>query len=154
MTALAIDNVQFRQPYSPGRQWSRVSSVIEMSPQFRQMAEELSELAELPENWNGYGSPRLQPAAISEASNLIGILEVLHMPVPQFVPVSGGGIQLEWHNNKCELEVEIRADGTMEFLIVDETGTMREGRFPLSYTSLLYALADWFKREKPSVSLL
>ena len=121
MTAIAIDNVRFRQPYSPGRQWSRVSSVIEMSPQFRQMAEGLSELAELPENWNGYGSRRIQPAAILQASDLIEALEKLAMPVPQFVPVSGGGIQLEWHNNKCELEVEIRADGTMEFLIVDET---------------------------------
>jgi hypothetical protein len=116
----------------------------------------LSELVQLPDNWDGYGSPRLQPAVVSAAFDLLRTLSAFHLPSPELFPVSGGGLQFEWQADKCELEIEVLPEGLLEFLIVDAKGEMREGRLlpsPL-LSEHIYRLVHWFRSGQPSVVLL
>ena len=47
-------------------------------------------------------------------------MEFDDLPLPQVVPVPGGGVQLEWRHGRREVEIEILPDGTMEFLRVED----------------------------------
>jgi hypothetical protein len=62
------------------------------------------------------------------------------------VPTCGGGIQLEWHCNQVDLEVEISQPGRIEVLFIDRsTGAVQE--FSLTHDlarlrSLIQRVAD------------
>lgn len=126
-------------------QWSRVTSLDEANLWLRAAQRKITELTQLPENWDGYGSRALQSAAIEQAANLLACLARLDLPRPQIVPVPGGGIQLEFQQAGRELEIEVLPDGAIEFLLVTENGEMREGAAPASATGEIYRLAFWLK---------
>ena len=75
----------------------------------------IAELAQLCANWDGYGSPPLQPAAVQGASELLRSLERFDLPVPQIAPVTGGGIGICWHVPPRRLEVEVLPGGSFEY---------------------------------------
>lgn len=127
-------------------QWEPVSLTYAMPTALQSMFDKLAELSELPENWDTYGSQRIQPAAKKTASNLLWRVYSLGMPVPHLVPVSGGGIQMEWQQNKRELELEILPNGEILFLVVDENEGMQEGRVPHRLLPTLKNLADWLTK--------
>ena len=62
---------------------------------------QLSELAVLEADWDGYGAPPLGRKAIETAGAI------------QFVPMSNGGVQVELHAGGAEIEIEIEPDGTV-----------------------------------------
>ncbi len=95
--------------------------------QRRSPVNKIKELAKLPENWDGYGSRPIQSGVLTAAKNLLPTLDQMGLRYPQVFPVPGGGIQLEWQNERGELELEILPDGEIAYLIVDERGQMREG---------------------------
>ncbi len=129
-------------------QWSPVSSILEDNTWKRSAQKKLEQLSKLPENWNSYGSRPVQAEAIEITANLLSDLVKLKMPEPQIFPVSGGGLQLEWKNLGRELEIEIRCDRRIEFLVVDEEGEMYEGQLP-NHNSLYEVsfLTHWFNKE-------
>lgn len=122
-------------------------TVIETAPEDeytrRRMLDKLAELSILPDNWDGYGSPSLQPAVKEAAADLIGILCEAGAPLPHFAPVSGGGLQLEWQRNGRELELEILPNGDLAFLKVYESGEMEEGLLPRSFHDHVVELVQW-----------
>lgn len=125
-----------------------VSLVYDMSLLQMRMFKKLEEIADLPENWDGNKSPQLQPAAKETAALLLNKLGDLNMPMPHFAPVSGGGLQLEWQNNKREMELEIMCDGSISYLIVNASGETLERtlpREPFIMQQQLEALTAWFK---------
>ena len=73
----------------------------------------MSELLNLPENWDSYGACRISPAATAFALQLLSETMQTDTPVPALVPTSGGGVQLEWHTRGIDLEVEIRSPGRL-----------------------------------------
>lgn len=127
-------------------QWESVSPTYGMPTALRLMFDKLTELSELPENWDGYGSRRIEPAAKKTASNLLLMVYSLGMPTPHIVPVSGGGIQLEWQIKGRELELEVLPDGEILFLIVNENEQMQEGSVPHFLSPTLPALAAWLNQ--------
>lgn len=107
------------------------------------VVEKIAELARLSENWDSYGSRPIQPAAIEKTIELLRELSKFDLPLPQIFPVPGGGIQLEWQNAERELEIELLSDGSVEFLIVDEEGEMREGQISPYSSAEIYRLVHW-----------
>lgn len=138
-------------PNGLNTQWSAVSSFFEEGLWLRSARKKLEELAALPQNWNSYGSRPIQPEAIETTANLLSDLAKIKMPEPQIFPVSGGGIQLEWENSKCELEIEVLPDKSIEYLIVDEEGNMHEGQMPQYNLIELACLTNWFVSERSSI---
>ncbi len=120
----------------------------------RDASGKIAELAELPENWDSYGSRPIQRKACQRAVSLLKYLSESEMPAPQIFPVPGGGIQFEWRNERRELELEFPPDGSIEYLIVDEEGEMREGVVaPDSFVEIDW-LVNWFTSQPSSVALV
>lgn len=134
-------------------QWSGVYRIFEDRSWLSSARRKLEELSKLPENWNTYGSRPIQAEAIETTAKLISDLIKLRMPEPNIFPVSGGGIQLEWENSNCELEIEIMPDKSIEYLIVDTEGEIHEGQLPQYNNSLdIFPLTDWFTKKKSSIT--
>lgn len=77
----------------------------------------LRAMAALPwwtDNWSS-GATRTQGAAI--AYMLETLLEVLdsQAPPPSVVPTWNGGVQVEWHRNGIDLEIEVAPEGDIEY---------------------------------------
>ncbi len=67
----------------------------------------LSELRKLTRGWDGYQAPALNPGAISFAIELLAKVMRSRTPLPQVVPSSVGGVQIEWHEKDVDLEIHI-----------------------------------------------
>ena len=105
---------------------------------------DVARLAALPANWDSYGSPPLSETACQNAVQLLASIEYEDFPVPRIVPLSGGGLQIEWQYNRRELGLEIVA-GSHEvlFLKVHEDDSAEEGVFSITDRSTLQALLNW-----------
>jgi hypothetical protein len=102
----------------------------------------LEALENLPPNWDSYGSIPPTPQALRGAEGLLRLLTVEAFPSPQVVPVPGGGVQLEWQVGPRGLEVEIRPDGSIEYLKV-EGEFMEEGPLLANQPDRLRELVRW-----------
>lgn len=71
----------------------------------------LTELLQLPEDWNSYGAPRVDPYSIAAAISLLASIMRDDSPPPAVVPTGRGGVQLEWHLSNRDLEVELLPGG-------------------------------------------
>ena len=73
----------------------------------------------LAENWDSYGSPTFGNVAIRSAIDFLLAIPYLGLATPRIVPVSGGGVQFDWINGQRELEIEVRPDGSIDILKVE-----------------------------------
>jgi len=75
----------------------------------------LLDLLRLPQNWDGYGAAQIQEQLAQKA--LMVLVEVMEndAPAPSVVPLSDGGIQVEWHRRARNLEIEFPAGQAPSF---------------------------------------
>lgn len=133
-------------------QWSPVSIVAAQPLWSRAIQNELIELTDLPYNWDSYGSPPVQTEVISVALDVLATMSRAGMARPTVLAVPGGGVQFEWATPNSELEVEIRPDRSIEFLIVDEEDRMSEGTLDKQIENeALFCLSNWFNKERKNV---
>ncbi len=78
----------------------------------------LAEFERLPENWDGYLSPPIGQSALSNARRFLATTQIQGLPTPAVLPVSGGGIGLNWVSGPKEVELTLLPDGRVEFLKV------------------------------------
>lgn len=64
-------------------------------------------LTSLPRGWDGYDGQPVSFNCAQFAANLIERLCVANVPPPQLVPGSDGTLQLEWHMNGFDVEVDV-----------------------------------------------
>src|SRR5579875_1870430 len=69
----------------------------------------LVKLVSLPADWDGYGAREIRRDAAMFALELLQHTMRSRTPVPQVVPSSDGGVQLEWHEKSIDLELHIAA---------------------------------------------
>ena len=110
-----------------GAQWSSVTPRSAPTLWHRRVLGSVLRLRHLPESWDTYGSPKLQNAAQERATELIALLAQSDPPLPNVSPVPGGGVQFEWEFRNRALEIEVLADGSIEFLAIAEGGATVEG---------------------------
>lgn len=65
------------------------------------------ELSELPANWDHHGAPPVEAADLAEALKTLSGVMALDTPAPAIVPISGGGLQLEWHRAGLDVEIVV-----------------------------------------------
>lgn len=68
------------------------------------VAQHLGDVLALPPNWDSYGSRTPQVPAALEALNFLLRVMGPNTPLPAVVPLSDGGIQLEWHRRGLDVE--------------------------------------------------
>lgn len=92
---------------SPGDGLVRASGRLEIA------IHQASELVQLPEGWDSYeAKPVSSQAARAAIAFLVKAASAVpNLPVPAVVPTVPGGIQLEWHRQGVDLEIEFKQDG-------------------------------------------
>ena len=73
------------------------------------LSERFNELTSLPRGWDGYNGVPVAFNCALFAANLIERLCVENVPAPQLVPGADGTLQLEWHMNGFDLEIDVLA---------------------------------------------
>lgn len=76
---------------------------------FKHAVTRLEDLLNLQPNWDSYGANSVNPEIAMYAINLLLELMDDAMPIPSIVPTNRGGIQLEWHTTRGDLEIDIEA---------------------------------------------
>lgn len=74
---------------------------------------------EMPPNWDGYRAPAISREAAMFALELLHRTMQPGTPVPQVVPSSVGGVQLEWHEKDIDVELHITAPFDCELWFED-----------------------------------
>ena len=103
----------------------------------------LFHVAKLPVDWDSYGSIPPLPKVVKNAERLLMAIKFEDLPVPHIVPVSGGGIQIEWSISARELELEIMPDGSVEYLEVEADKPFLEGELDASNINQIQSLILW-----------
>ena len=75
----------------------------------RRLLKSIAELGMLDQGWDSYGGRPVDPECAAVAVEFL--LRVLdrNSPQPSVAPTNRGGIQLEWHRDGAELEIEVEA---------------------------------------------
>jgi hypothetical protein len=85
----------------------------------------MQQLSQLPADWSSYGSHSIDDAAIFHAAEMLAsLLEPDGVP-PTIVPTHAGGVQLEWHRNGTDIEVEFSPEGSVSDVYVYDRQTDR-----------------------------
>ncbi len=64
-----------------------------------------ADLLTLPPNWDSYGAVVIDPKVVHDAMSFIHGFLGPTSPAPRVVPLSNGGLQLEWRRNGIDLEI-------------------------------------------------
>jgi hypothetical protein len=106
---------------------------------------DLVRLRRLAPNWDGYGAPVIDPSIIDAARSFVAGLRTTSPIPPRVVPMSGGALQLEWHDGPRSLELEFESPDSIRYLQWDpEAQVEHEDRFPVGDRSKSAALIEWF----------
>jgi hypothetical protein len=97
-------------------QWISVIPTRALSQWQIQGIKRLQEILSLPKDWDSYGSSPPTQEAVNTAMKLMTGIDIDYFVAPHVVPVSGGGLQLEWEAGTRELELEVLNDGSVEYL--------------------------------------
>jgi hypothetical protein len=109
----------------------------------------LQELLGLPAGWDSYAARPLSPEAAMAALRLL--LRVMHAntPPPAVVPLSCGGVQLEWHRGGMDIELTVPVTGPVEVWCEDlQAGTEREFSLGQHVDELVGLLCEMTRRSQ------
>lgn len=67
-------------------------------------------LLALKKNWDSYGGQAIRRKAVDAAIRIRAAVAT----EPSFVPMSNGGVQVEWHRQGFDIELEVSPDGTLQ----------------------------------------
>jgi hypothetical protein len=75
----------------------------------RSVLNRLNHLVALQRGWDGYGGHAVQFDTAAFALKLLESAFDSDVPAPQIVPGSDGGLQLEWHLEQGDIELDVEA---------------------------------------------
>ena len=88
--------------------------------------ERLGQYLSYGENWNGYGENPITGQAVARTMSLLTKV-AMDGPEPAVVPMSDGGIQIEWHYGGTEIEIEVPpGEGELSVYVTRPDGTVLE----------------------------
>ena len=120
--------------------------VINVHPEWTWQVEPVKKLLEflsLPENWNSYGG---RPPSLDTVLSAIDFLTMVPFDTPprlRVIPLSGGGVQLEWSSDQRELEVEFQPEGSIVFLKAEAITEGEEGELRALTPTHVKSLMSW-----------
>jgi hypothetical protein len=94
---------------------------------FMQVLQGFANLATLTQGWDGSKADRIDRPTINRALSAIEQILPSQAPPPSVVPIPSSGLQIEWHRNGRDLEIEFSPDGAVEFYYFDESTQEERG---------------------------
>lgn len=95
------------------------------------------DLLQMPPNWDGYGASQTRPQILHQAFVLLADIMESDAPPPNVVPLSDGGVQVEWHRHGHNLEIEFPADEPPTFYYYqDHSETECEGHVSRNFNQI------------------
>lgn len=85
---------------------NRIRKLIGCPKWFDDYLERCKKLLELSPNWDSYDAERVDPAILDSATRIVRLFATNSNSAPEVVPTHLGGIQIEYHTNGRELELE------------------------------------------------
>ena len=76
----------------------------------------------LPRDWNSDNPKRIKPKTVERIIALLLSILDPDSTSPMVVPTTQGGIQVEWHQNEIDLEIEAESSGKLEFFFSGPKG--------------------------------
>lgn len=83
--------------------------------------QQLQEIVHLQEGWDGFGARPIRADVLVFAIELLRNVMRADTPAPHITPMSHEGVQLEWHENGKDLEIEIETPGEAWVSFEDQT---------------------------------
>jgi hypothetical protein len=116
-----------RRVWSSDRKISLCIEGVSAPAWLERTLERLNHLLTLPPNWDSYGGKCIYLDDVLRALRLLAAVMGDRTPPPQIVPTSKGGVQLEWHEQGIDLEIEVATGSSVLASFEDSmTGTMWE----------------------------
>ena len=110
---------------------------------FAELKDRFDELTALPRGWDGYAGRPVSCDCALFAANLIERLFVDGVPAPQLVPGGDGTLQLEWHRNQFDVEIDVLGPNDVLAVRRDlRTGAVQELELQADFTPLSEWIAD------------
>jgi hypothetical protein len=78
--------------------------------------------ADLPDNWDSYGGVAPSREFLFQTLGMLKDTEEVNLPVPQTVPLSDGGVQLEWCGSDYDIEIAFSPLEGISILVTDSGG--------------------------------
>lgn len=88
--------------------------------------EQAGALLLLPFDWDRQGAPLIEPRAIQTALDALCMLMDQDSSLPAWTPTREGGVQLDWHENGIDLEIEFGPTSTDGYAVLSD----RAGHIP------------------------
>lgn len=79
------------------------------------------ELLKLPSGWNSHNAQPVSETVVCRTVEFLMEYLVRGVAAPAVVPTVRGGLQLEWHRNNVDIEVEFSTDGDAVLFVEDGT---------------------------------
>lgn len=114
---------------------------------FNQTVLDLVGLMWLPGDWSSDNPKRIERGVVQR---MLGVLLTVldpDTPPPTIVPTRRGGIQVEWHQNGIDLEIEALRSGSLEYFFNGPTGE-QEGTVERD-VAILKQFVDSLKTPRP-----
>ncbi len=140
-TSMSEERPSYRNEYVSD---STTDSIYTATSLIEKAFGDLDELSTLPIGWDSYGSPKISDDLIMAAKRFLYQLE-FEFIAPRVVPVSGGGIQLEWQIGERELELEFTDSENIGYLKVRNEKPIEESQFNLNDFNAGRSAIQWLK---------
>lgn len=101
------------------------------------VGDRLQTLVDLPANWNSRGARRVTAQAVRTALAVLVNVMAADSRMPTIVPTVRGGLQLEWHGEGIDLEIEIDHPGGGAEVAFEDAETEIEFDEPLTDFSVV-----------------
>jgi hypothetical protein len=97
----------------------------------------MRDLLKLKGDWDGRGSAEVSTDALAFAWSILNQIMPPTAPAPAIVPLGHGGVQLLWHNQKIDLEVEVVRPNEVVLYHLDKgTGQEEETLLTTDFSSI------------------
>jgi len=79
-------------------------------------------LLSLLENWDSCGAKKISEDSIAQGYRVLSRLLINELTLPSIIPSNDGSIQLEWHLQNVDVEIEIPEEGMVNLFVEDRRG--------------------------------
>lgn len=139
---------------APSPAATNASSVLVEKPDWEdETTDRLRFLLELREGWDGFDARPIDLDSAMFGLKLLNFILPKGARAPKLSPTNYGGLQFEWFNRQCELEIEIEAPYRVKVLFVNNLeNKVLEQSFDYEYGLLSDLLRRTLSWEEPEAN--